>query len=81
MAVDYDNDPRYEFVEEGVYFDTQTNETVFILDEKAQESIRDIMAAQDGIFVENDEHGYTLTDEGAKELLKNMIDSDLTELN
>lgn len=76
---DYDNNPRYEFVEDGVYFDTQTNETVFVLDEEAQASIRDIMSLQAGIFEEDDEHGYTLTEKGADELL-GIWNSDLNEI-
>jgi hypothetical protein len=76
---DYDNDPRYEFVEDGVYFDTQTNETIFVLDEEAQASIRDIMSLKAGIFEENGEDSYTLTAKGADELL-GIWNSDLNEL-
>lgn len=81
MAIDYDNDPRYEFLEDNVYFDTQTNETVFLLDEENSEKLEAIVALDDTIFEKNDTHGYTLTAEGAKKLLANMIDSDLTDLD
>lgn len=41
-TINYDDDPRYEFVEENVYFDTQTNETIIVLEDEAAEGYRKI---------------------------------------
>ena len=82
MAIDYESDPRYNYVEDNVYFDTQTNETVFVLDEETSAAIRDLMALDETIFeVKEEDEEYKLTDEGAKKLLGEMLQSDLTELD
>lgn len=80
--INYDDDPRYEFVEDGVYFDTQTNETVIMLDEEASDAIRDLIALDDTIFeVKEEDQEYKLTDEGAQKLFRDMYNSDLNELD
>ena len=71
----YDNDPRYDFVEDGVYFDTQTNETVFVLDEETSDAIRDLMALDSTLFeVNEDKEEIILTEEGAKKLFGHLKD-------
>ena len=86
--INYDDDPRYEFVEEGVYFDTQTNETVIVLDEEASNAVRDLIVLDDTIFdVDGDD--VRLTSEGADKLFQPYLeclesvyddDSDLNDL-
>lgn len=71
--VNYDDDPRYEFVEDGVYFDTQTNETVIVLDEEASNAVRDLIALDDTIF-EVGEDDVKLTDDGAEKLFGNFLE-------
>jgi len=36
---DYDNDPRYEKVEDNVYFDTETDETIFVFHDDIAETM------------------------------------------
>lgn len=81
MSNQYDNDPRYEFMEENVYFDTQTNETVFLLDEDASDAIQEIISVDPTMFILDDHQDeYKLTEEGAKKLFENIFNSDLNEL-
>lgn len=71
--VNYDDDPRYEFMEDGVYFDTQTNESVIVLDEEASNAVRDLIALDDTIF-EVREDDVKLTDDGAEKLFGNFLE-------
>lgn len=71
--INYDDDPRYEFVEENVYFDTQTNETVIVLDEEASNAVRDLIALDDTIFEVSGED-VKLTGDGAKKLFGNFLE-------
>lgn len=69
---DYDNDPRYEFVEDNVYFDTQTNETVFVLDGEEAEALAALFGT--------DEISAEQSREIIEPYLDSLFDSDLNEL-
>lgn len=61
---DYDNDPNYEFEEEGVYKDLRTNETVFVFDGENADLVRKAFALED------DQEDYTLTADDVKKIVE-----------
>lgn len=66
--INYDDDPRYELLEEGVYLDTQTNETVIVLSDEDAALFRQALALAD----EQDE--YTLTAEDMDKLFGPLLE-------
>jgi hypothetical protein len=70
--VNYDNDPRYTKLEDGVYLDTETNETIIVLEDEAAEGYRKIFNLDEN----TKDHNMT-----EAEFLKLFSDdSDLNEL-
>lgn len=65
--IDYDNDPNYEFEEEGVYKDLRTNETVFVFDGENADLVRKAFALED------DQEDYTLTADDVKKIIEPQI--------
>lgn len=61
---DYENDPNYEFEEEGVYKDLRTNETVFVFDGENADLVRKAFALED------DQEDYTLTVDDVKKIIE-----------
>lgn len=61
---DYENDPNYEFEEEGVYKDLRTNETVFVFDGENADLVRKAFALED------DQEDYTLTADDVKKIVE-----------
>ena len=46
---EYDNDPRYDKIEENVYFDTQTEETVFVTTQQDREALVKALRKKHGL--------------------------------
>jgi len=81
----YDDDPRYEKIEEDVYFDTETDETIFVLDDDDAERFRK------AFDLEEDQTDYKMTESDWRKILGEQFnksewddifkdDSDLKEL-
>ena len=49
MMTEYDNDPRYEKLEEYVYFDTLTEETVFVTTPEEKEALVKALRKEHGL--------------------------------
>ena len=67
----YDDNPRYQKLEEGVYYDTELDETVFILDDDESKTLSEILNREPDA-----EDGYRLT----REEFDGIFNSDLNEL-
>jgi len=81
----YDDDPRYEKVEDDVYYDTETKETIFVFDDDDAERFRK------AFDLEEDQTDYKMTESDWRKILGEQFnrsewddifkdDSDLKEL-
>ena len=48
MMTEYDDNERYEKLEDGVYIDLETDETIFVLSDEESEAISQILRQQSG---------------------------------
>jgi hypothetical protein len=70
--VNYDNDPRYTKLEDGVYLDIETNETIIVLEDEAAEGYRKIFN------IDENTRDHKMTEAEFNKLFSD--DSDLNEL-
>ena len=68
---DYENNPRYEKQDEGIFYDTKTDEVVFLVGEEEQKLLKELLKREPDV-----EDGYRLTEYE----FKDIFNSDLNEL-
>ena len=49
MAIDYENDPNYEKINEGEYKDLRNNNSILMIDEETSDALRNIFDVSEDV--------------------------------